>query len=210
MTDAVGWVNPVCEWLIMTIHPAVAPSGATGLAGSLMRHRHRLLQERSLTRRFLSAGETADQVEREGGGVFQNPHLCLDQVIKPLKRNKTTKMWYSNPHRNKSPRKFIYMGAIVMLRAKILNRYEALSDFLILCIGMPILQNPCRTNEEPEGRSVKEEWLWCEEKSPAVKTGEAGELDLDLWGWWAAGFPVHDLHCCALMGFMSKYNRYLL
>ncbi|TWW67892.1 hypothetical protein D4764_02G0009330 [Takifugu flavidus] len=39
----------------MTIHPAVAPSGATGLAGSLMRHRHRLLQDRSLTRRFLSA-----------------------------------------------------------------------------------------------------------------------------------------------------------
>ena len=49
----------------MTIHPAVAPSGATGLAGSLMRHRHRLQQEQSLTRRFLSAGETAKQVERQ-------------------------------------------------------------------------------------------------------------------------------------------------
>lgn len=49
------------------------------------------------------------------------------------------------------------MGAIVMLRAKILNRFEALSDFLILYIGIPILQSPCRTNEEPKGRSVKEE-----------------------------------------------------
>lgn len=62
----------------MTIHPAVAPSGATGLAGSLMRHRHRLLQERSLTRRFLSAGETADQVEKEegeGGGSPKSTFL---------------------------------------------------------------------------------------------------------------------------------------
>lgn len=48
-------------------------------------------------------------------------------------------------------------GAILMLRAKILNRYEVLSDFLILCVGIHILQNPCRTNEEPKGRSVKEE-----------------------------------------------------
>lgn len=74
MTDAVGWVNPVCEWLIMAILPAVAPSGATGLAASLMSHRHRLPQERSLTRRFLSAGETADQVEieRVGGGDYSS------------------------------------------------------------------------------------------------------------------------------------------
>ncbi|CAF99767.1 unnamed protein product [Tetraodon nigroviridis] len=64
----------------MTIHPAVAPSGATGLAGSLMRHRHRLRQKRSLTRCFLSAGETAEQVEKGrgalrwwwGGGGCQN------------------------------------------------------------------------------------------------------------------------------------------
>ncbi|KAG8001313.1 hypothetical protein GBF38_006925, partial [Nibea albiflora] len=41
---------------------AVAPSGATGLAGSLMRRHRRLLQERSLTRQFLSASETANQV----------------------------------------------------------------------------------------------------------------------------------------------------
>lgn len=61
-TDAVGGVNPVCEWVIMSIHPAVAPSGATGLARSLMRRHRRLLQQRSLTRQFLSACGKADQV----------------------------------------------------------------------------------------------------------------------------------------------------
>lgn len=61
--DRCSWgVNPVCEWVIMFIHPAVAPSEATGFAGSLMRRRLRLLQEGRLTRLFLSLSETANQV----------------------------------------------------------------------------------------------------------------------------------------------------
>lgn len=65
-TDAVGGgVNPVGEWVIMSVHPAVAPSGATGLAGSLMRHHCRLLLEKSLTQQFLSASGTVNQVGGE-------------------------------------------------------------------------------------------------------------------------------------------------
>lgn len=52
----------------MFIHPAVAPSRATGFAGSLMRRRLRLLQEVRLTRLFLSLSQTAKQVRREEGG----------------------------------------------------------------------------------------------------------------------------------------------
>lgn len=46
----------------MSVHPAVAPSGATGLAGSLMRRHCRL---KSLTRQFLSASGTVNQVGGE-------------------------------------------------------------------------------------------------------------------------------------------------
>lgn len=51
----------------MSIHPAVAPSGATGLAGSLMRRHRRLLQERSLSRQFLSVSKTTNQVREKIG-----------------------------------------------------------------------------------------------------------------------------------------------
>lgn len=66
----------------MSIHPAVAPSGATGLAGSLMRRHCRLLWERFLTRQFLSASGTASQVggerekkERDGDGIRKNTYF---------------------------------------------------------------------------------------------------------------------------------------
>lgn len=66
--DRCSWgVNPVGEWVIMFIHPAVAPSEATGFAGSLMRRRLRLLQEGRLTRLFLSLSQTANQVRGRRG-----------------------------------------------------------------------------------------------------------------------------------------------
>ncbi|AWP01279.1 Hypothetical protein SMAX5B_005677 [Scophthalmus maximus] len=55
----------------MSIHPAVAPSGATGLAGSLMRRHRCLLQEQiSLSRQLLSASATNSQTdEKQGNNV---------------------------------------------------------------------------------------------------------------------------------------------
>ncbi len=79
----------------MSIHPAVAPSGATGLAGSLMRRHRRLLLERSLTRQFLSASETANQVrrergeKREPGDGIQLERTHIFQVILRLLKNPT-------------------------------------------------------------------------------------------------------------------------